>query len=375
MSRIYLSAPDVGEAEEQLVVDAIRSGWVAPLGEHVDKFEAEVAARVGARNAVALSSGTSALHLALVSWGVGPGDHVPTSSLTFVATANAISYTGATPVFVDSEPTSGNIDVDLLEETILRLRAEGKNVPAIVPVDLLGTCVDYARIGDLADRLDVKILSDAAESFGSRSGDLEAGAFGDAAVLSFNGNKIMTTSGGGMLVTDDAALADHARFLATQAREPVPHYEHEERGYNYRLSNLLAALGRGQLARLDEMIARRRSLRQKYAARLGSLDGVRLLGDPAGTDDNCWLTAIVVDPGVAGWNVTDLGAALGRQDIESRPLWKPMHRQPLYADHPSALNGVSDRLFEQGLSLPSGSVMTDDDVARVMDTVDAFLQG
>lgn len=373
MSRIYLSAPDVGALEESLVVDALRSGWVAPLGEHVDGFEQEMAERLGVEHAVALSSGTAALHLALVSWGIGPGDHVPTSSMTFVATANAIAYTGATPVFVDSEPRTGNIDVELLEQTVLRLRDEGRTVPAVVPVDLLGTCADYAALTDLSQRLDVKILSDAAESLGSQRDGVPAGAFGDAAVLSFNGNKVMTTSGGGMLVTDDEALATHVRFLATQAREPVPHYEHEEQGYNYRLSNLLAAVGRGQLRRLDSMIERRRALRRTYAARFADVPGVRILGDADGGDDNCWLTAIVVDPDAAGWSAADLGAALAAQDIESRPVWKPMHRQPLFAQHDAAVNGVSDELFATGLSLPSGSVLDVDDVRRVLDTIDAFL--
>ncbi|MCW2831552.1 MAG: pyridoxal-5-phosphate-dependent protein, partial [Aeromicrobium sp.] len=220
MSRVYLSSPDITELEQRLVVEAIQSGWVAPLGPQVDLFEQEMRERVGASCAVALNSGTAALHLVLVSWGVGPGDHIPTSTLTFAATANAITYTGATPVFVDSDIVTGNIDVALLDQTITQLKADGKNVPAIVPVDLLGRCADYAALADVARRHGVKILSDSAESLGAQSGGVAAGGFGDAAILSFNGNKIMTTSGGGMVLTSDQGLADHVRFLSTQAREP-----------------------------------------------------------------------------------------------------------------------------------------------------------
>ena len=366
MSRIYLSSPDITRVEEQFVVDAIRSGWVAPLGPQVDAFEAEMAERVGARHAVALNSGTAALHLVLVSWGVGPGDHVPTSTLTFAATANAIRYTGATPVFVDSELSTGNIDPVLLEETIVKLRAEGKNVPAIVPVDLLGRCADYAAIAAIARQHDVKVLSDSAESLGARSGGTLAGGFGDAAILSFNGNKIMTTSGGGMVLTDDQALADHVRFLSTQAREPALHYEHKEVGYNYRLSNLLAGLGRAQLGRLDDMIGRRRAHRQMYADLFAGVAGVDVFQRDGDENDNCWLTAIVVDEAVTGWSPRSLCDALAADDIESRPLWKPMHLQPVFADHPCATTGAAEQLFSTGLSLPSGSILTDRDLACVL---------
>lgn len=373
MARIYLSAPDVGEHEEQLALAAIRSGWVAPLGEHVDAFEREVADRVGTGHGVALSSGTAALHLALVSWGVGPGDVVPTSSMTFVATANAIRYTGATPLFVDSEPGTGNLDVNLLDEALRDLAARGRPARHVLPVDLLGTCADYAALSDLAATHEVRILSDAAESFGSHDGPTAAGAFGDAAVLSFNGNKVMTTSGGGMLLTSDERLAQHVRHLATQAREPAEHYEHRETGYNYRLSNVLAAIGRAQLARLDEMIARRRAVRDLYRSHLGHLPGVRILGDEASAASNCWLTAIVVDPDEAGWSAQDLGRAFAAVDVETRPLWKPMHLQPLFADAESRVNGVSERMFRQGLTLPSGSVLSADDLGRIEDVLTDFL--
>jgi dTDP-4-amino-4,6-dideoxygalactose transaminase len=373
LTRIPLSSPDVSALEEEYVVEAIRSGWVAPLGPHVDRFEAEVTARIGVGHGVALSSGTAALHLALVSWGVGPGDFVPTSTMTFAASANAITYTGATPVFVDSDPTTGNIDVTLLDRAITELRSEGKSVPAILPIDLLGKCADYTAIAEVARRHDVTILSDAAESLGASHRGTPAGAFGAAAILSFNGNKVMTTSSGGMLVTDDAALADHVRFLSTQAREPAPHYEHHEVGYNYRMSNVLAALGLAQLSRLDEMIARRRAHRERYAEIFSSAAGCGIFGRDGDEDDNCWLTAVLVDESTAGWRPDDLRSALERDDIESRPLWKPMHLQPVYADRPSQVSGASEALFTRGLALPSGSSLTDDEVDRVVSSVEKFL--
>lgn len=372
MSRIFLSSPDVTDLEEKYLVDSIRSGWVAPLGPQVNAFEQEMADRVGATFAVALNSGTAALHLVLVSWGVGPGDFVPTSTLTFAATANAITYTGATPVFIDSDLTTGNIDPVLLDETIGKLKAEGKNVPAIVPVDLLGRCADYSAIATVASKHGVKVLSDSAESLGARSGEVLAGSFGDAAILSFNGNKIMTTSGGGMVLTDDQALADHVRFLSTQAREPALHYEHKEIGYNYRLSNLLAGLGRAQLARLDDMIAVRRAHRQMYADMFAGLRGVEIFQRDGDEHDNCWLTAIVVDADVAGWTSSELSAAFAEDDIESRPLWKPMHLQPVFADHPAAVTGSAETLFSTGLSLPSGSALRTDEVTRITAAVESF---
>lgn len=373
MTRIHLSSPDVTAVEEEHVVEALRSGWVAPLGPHVDRLEREVADRVGVAHGVALSSGTAALHLGLVSWGVGRGDHVPTSSMTFAATANAITYTGATPVFVDSDPATGNIDVALLDRAITALRAKGRSVPAILPVDLLGTCADYTGIAEVARRHGVKVLSDAAESLGAVNRGTRAGAFGDAAIVSFNGNKIMTTSSGGMLLTDDRALAEHVRFLSTQAREPAVHYEHKEVGYNYRMSNVLAALGLAQLSRLDDMISRRRAHREAYAAVVGPTPGVRILGRDGDADDNCWLTCLLVDREVTGWAPEELRAALEEADIEARPLWKPMHLQPVYADRPSFLSGASEELFERGLALPSGSALTREDIDRVTRVISTFL--
>lgn len=373
MTRIHLSAPDVGEIEERFVLDALRSGWVAPLGPHVDAFEMEVADRVGVDHAVALSSGTAALHLALVSWGVGPGDHIPISTLTFAATANAVVYTGATPVFIDSDIATGNMDPGLLDAAITDLRAEGRHVPAIIPVDLLGKCADYDGLAEVAARHDVKLLSDAAESLGASRDGVQAGAWGDAAVLSFNGNKVMTTSGGGMLLTNDGGLANHARFLSTQAREPAVHYEHREIGFNYRMSNVLAALGRAQLSRLDDMVKRRRAVRDSYSALFVDAPGVEIFGRETDAEDNCWLTAVTIDATRTGWAPDALMACLEGEDIESRPLWKPMHMQPVFRDYPSYLNGTSEALFESVLSLPSGSSLSDADVRRIERTISQFL--
>lgn len=371
--RIYLSSPDVGAAEERAVVDAMRSGWIAPLGPDVDAFEEALAARTGRAHAVALSSGTAALHLGLLVLGVRPGTVVLTSTMTFAATANAIVYTGAEPFFVDSDPDSGNMDPALLEEALAVLRERGESVGAIVPVDLLGKAADYTEIERIASDYGVPVLSDAAESLGAAHAGRPAGSFGTAAAVSFNGNKIMTTSGGGALVTDDAQLAARARYLATQARQPVAHYEHTEIGYNYRLSNLLAALGRAQLSRLDGMIGRRRAIRARYRDFFAGVPGVRLFGETGDEADNCWLTSVIVDPVVAGWAPSSLAAALAEDEIESRPLWKPMHLQPVFADARVIDVGVSQRLFEQGLTLPSGSVLEESDIDRVLKRIKAFL--
>lgn len=373
MSRtIHLSAPDVGPLEESYVVAALRSGWVAPVGPDLDVFECEVAARVGARGAVAVSSGTAALHLALLGVGVGPGDAVIVPTLTFVATANAVRYAGARPVFVDCDPHTGNVDVALVAELIRNLTFRGQRVGAVVPVDLFGSCVDYTALLPVCDAAGVPIVEDAAEALGATHRGRPAGSFGQAGILSFNGNKIMTTSGGGMLVSDDTALLARARYLATQAREPTPHYEHRETGYNYRLSNLLAALGRAQLVRLDGMIARRRQLRDRYAKLFAPVPGVRLLGaEDAGS--NCWLTTIAVDPERSGWRAADLAAHLALRDIETRPVWKPMHLQPAYATAERLVTGAAERLFADGLALPSGSVLDEAQIGHVLAAVDEFL--
>jgi len=370
--RIYMSSPDVGELEEQYVIAAMRSGWIAPLGPDVDAFEAELAGRVGVAHAVALSSGTAALHLGLLGLGVGHGDIVLTSTMTFAATANAIIYTGAQPYFIDCVLETGNMDPALLREAIEQLTKDGERIGAIVPVDLLGKAVDYTEICAIADEFGIPVLADAAESLGARHRGRAAGSFGRASVVSFNGNKIMTTSGGGMLLTDDADLAVRARYLATQARQPVAHYEHVEIGYNYRMSNLLAALGRAQLTRLDGMIARRRAMRELYRDLFDGVDGVEIFGGESDNDDNFWLTSIVIDSAVTGWTPAELSAALLTDNIESRPLWKPMHLQPVFEAARALSNGNSQRLFETGLTLPSGSALSVEEIERVVAGLQAF---
>ena len=370
--RILMSSPDVGDLEEQYLVAAFRSGWIAPLGPDVDAFEAEMADRVGVAHAAALSSGTAALHLGLLCLGVEPGDVVVTSTMTFAATANAIVYTGAVPHFVDCDPATGNLDPALLEAALGTLRSEGRRVGAIVPVDLFGKSADYEAILPIAERFGVPVLADAAESLGAAHRGRAAGSFGAASALSFNGNKVMTTSGGGMLLTDDAELAARARYLATQARQPVTHYEHVDIGYNYRMSNLLAALGRAQLIRLDDMLGRRRAHREAYRAVFAEVEGAEIFGgDDA--EDNCWLTSVVVDPHLAGWTAGDLARSLAAADIESRPLWKPMHLQPVFAGAHATVNGSAQRLFETGVTLPSGSALTSAQLETVLDAIRSFV--
>jgi dTDP-4-amino-4,6-dideoxygalactose transaminase len=352
--RVLLSPPDVGALEEEYVVRALRSGWVAPTGPDVNLFEEEMAARVGIGHGVALSSGTAALHLAMLGVGVRPGDVVLVSSMTFAASANAVVYTGAQPCFVDSVG-DGTIDPDLLTEAIRDQRRQGKRVAAVMAVDLLGRAADYDSVTKICEEHDVPLLEDAAEALGATYRGTPAGRFGRAAVLSFNGNKIMTTSGGGMLLTDDEELAERARFLSTQAREPALHYEHREVGYNYRLSNILAALGRAQLARLDEMVRRRREIRTTYAELAASLPGVTVFQGQDDAEDNCWLTALLIDPADAVIDAAALTTGLDARGIEARPLWKPMHAQPVFAEAPAYISGVSDDLFTRGVTLPSGS--------------------
>ena len=373
MNRIHLSAPDIGGREEEMCVAALRSGWVAPLGPMVNAFEAALADVCGRRHAVALASGTAALHLGLVELGAGPGTFVVVPTMTFAATANAVVYSGATPVFVDCDPVTGNLAPELLREALQRLRRERSDVAAVIAVDLLGHCADYETIEDVCSQAGVPLLSDAAEALGSGRGGRPAGSFGDAAVLSFNGNKVISTSGGGALLTDDVRLAERVRYLASQARQPVSHYEHTEIGYNYRLSNVLAALGLAQLERLPSMLSRRRRLRQQYRDVFAEADGVQIFQGECDTEDNCWLTAILVDSVEARWKPEELEAALAAEDVESRPLWKPMHQQPVFTGARAFGGGNAERLFASGLALPSGSALTDDEITKVHTVIGDFL--
>lgn len=364
--RVLLSQAHVTELEVQAVTRAVTSGWVAPLGPEVDGFEDDICTFTGVRHALALSSGTAAIHLALLALGVKPGDEVIVPTLTFGATAFAVSYTGARPVFLDVEELSWGLDPDLLESV---LAERSRRIAAVIPVDLFGRPADYDQILSVAAQYGVPVLVDAAESLGATHRDRPAGTMGHAGIYSFNGNKIMTTSGGGMLVSDDEELVEQARYWSTQSREPLPWYEHEEIGYNYRLSNILAALGRAQLARLPEMMARRRQIREMYTEMLAGLDGVVVNSDPTWGTGNSWLTTVTFDRDVLPSASNRIREALLAENIESRPIWKPMHQQPVFRDHESHLTGVADRLFEEGLCLPSGVGLTDGDVVRVVDGI------
>jgi dTDP-4-amino-4,6-dideoxygalactose transaminase len=361
--RVYLSPPHLSGRELDYVRDAIESNWVAPLGPHVDAFEAELAELTGVPHALALSSGTAALHLALVVLGIGPGDEVACSSLTFSASANPIRFVGATPVFVDASADTWTLDPELLATAL----TERPAIRAVVAVDLYGQCCDYDPIVEVCSARNVRLVQDAAESLGATYREQPAGGQGDLSVFSFNGNKVITTSGGGMLVSRNEEMIEHARKLSTQAREPAPHYEHTEIGFNYRLSNLLAAVGRAQLAVLPERIEARRRINQRYRELLAGAPGISFMPEAAYGRGNCWLTCILVDPAEAGTNHERIRLALEAEDIESRPLWKPMHLQPVYRDAPVYGGDVSAALFERGLCLPSGSALSDDDQRRVVE--------
>jgi dTDP-4-amino-4,6-dideoxygalactose transaminase len=368
-SRILLSPPDVGPQDRVALLEAFDSGWIAPSGPEITAFEQEIAERVGVRRAVALTSGTAALHLALLCLDVGAGDDVLCPSATFVATGNAISYVGANPIFIDSSAATWTIDPQLVQDTIV-FRARSHRTPrALVTVDLYGQCADYDPLLELCERYGVALVEDAAEALGSTYRGRQAGAFGAAGVFSFNGNKIITTSGGGMLVTNRDDLADRAAYLATQARDPVDHYEHRAVGHNYRLSSLLAALGRQQLRALDQKIAARRHTYDVYLDALQELPGVQLMPMAAYGDSNCWLTCLTVNPREAGLTRTDLIAELASVGIEARPTWKPMHLQPVFGGATVVGGAVSEMIFERGLCLPSGSSLTDEDRERVVDAV------
>ena len=369
MTRVFLSPPEVGPEERRMLLEAFDSNWIAPLGPDVDAFEAEFAARVGVANAVALSSGTAALHLALRQVGVGPGDEVLVPSFTFVATAAAVVYQGAVPVFVDCSPDTWTMDPGLVADDLDRRAASGRLPAAVVTVDLYGQCCDYDRLEEACTRHGVPLVEDAAEALGATYRGRPAGSFGRMGVFSFNGNKIITTSGGGMLVTGSAEEAEHTRYLATQARDPFPHYEHTTLGYNYRLSNLLAAVGRAQLAGLDSRITRRRRIRARYEEALGGLDGLAFMPLAEYGESNHWLTCVTIDPARFGADRETVRLALESHDIESRPTWKPLHLQPVFAANDVLGGAVCAAIFDHGLCLPTGSALSESDQDRVTDIV------
>ena len=368
MKRIYLSPPHVFGDEESLVKEAFATNWIAPLGPHVDAFEKEFQDVVDVPHAVALSSGTAALHLAMELLGVGAGDHVICSSLTFSASANPICYQRATPVFVDCDDT-WTIDPNLLEAALKSGDAAGRRAKAVIAVDLYGQCADYEQVLRVCDRFGVPLVEDAAEALGATYNGRSSGGFGRLGVFSFNGNKIITTSGGGMLVSHEKALADRARFLATQARDPAPHYQHSCIGYNYRLSNVLAAIGRGQLMTLTERVAARRRIFDRYVEVLRDLPGVDFMPEASYGRSNRWLTCLTIDPVRFGADRESVRLALEAENIEARPVWKPMHMQPVFAGSPMFGGAVSERLFQRGLCLPSGSSLTAEDQDRVTSIV------
>lgn len=367
--RIHLSVPHMGGFEQAFVREAFESNWIAPLGPQVDAFEREFREIVGASHSVALSTGTAALHLALQLVGVGPGDEVLVSTLTFAASVNPIIYLGARPTFIDSERSSWNIDPLLVEQAMEARKKAGRLPKAVVVVHLYGQCADLDRLTELCEHYEVPLIEDAAEALGASYRGRAAGIFGQAGVYSFNGNKVITTSGGGMLVSNDEGLVRHAYKLATQAREPTPHYEHEEIGYNYRMSNVLAAIGRGQLRVLDEHVAARRRNFDFYQEMLGDLPGIEFMHEVTWGRHSRWLTTLTIDSTEFGADRETMRLALESENIEARPVWKPMHRQPVFSNFESVGGEVADDLFDRGLCLPSSSNLTMEQLERVVGSV------
>jgi dTDP-4-amino-4,6-dideoxygalactose transaminase len=363
---IYLSPPHMTGRERDYVDEAFATNWIAPVGPHIEAFEREFSEYVGTPHAVAVTSGTAALHLALLLAGVGPGDEVMVSTLTFAASVNPIRYLGAQPIFVDSEEASWNMDPDLLTEALAAKARVGRLPKAVVVVHLLGQSADIDRILEVCHHYGIPLIEDAAEALGATYKGTSPGTFGRAGIFSFNGNKIITTSGGGMLVSDDANLISWARKLATQARDPAPHYQHSEVGFNYRLSNVLAGIGRGQLSALEDRVAARRRNFDFYARALEDVPGIGFQPEASWGRHARWLSAITINPAEFGADREMVRLALAEANIESRPIWKPMHQQPVFAGCLTIGGSVADDLFTRGLCLPSGSNLTEDDLSRVV---------
>ena len=373
--RIYLSPPHMSGGEMKYIKEAFEQNWVAPLGPNVDGFEEAIARYTGVDHVAVLNSGTAAIHLALIMLGVGPGDEVIASTFTFSATVNPIRYLGATPVLVDSEPETWNMDPALLEQAIRERISGGRRPKAIIPVHLYGMPAKLDEIMEIAGRYGVPVIEDAAEALGSRYRGEVAGTYGVMGVYSFNGNKLLSTSGGGALISRDEKLIRQARFLSTQARDPAPHYQHSQLGYNYRMSNIVAGIGRGQMEVIGERIKSRRDNFLFYREKLGAYEGISFLEEPGEPFySNCWLTTILIDPEKTGTNREKMQVELEKENIETRPLWKPMHLQPVFSSSPAYISGVSEALFERGLCLPSGSNMSDEDRARILAAIRANLE-
>ncbi len=365
--KIYLSSPHMGGNEIKYVNEAFETNWIAPLGPNVDGFEKDLSQFLGeSTHVAALSSGTAALHLALILLGVKAGDEVICQSMTFSASANPIVYQGATPVFIDSEPDTWNMSPQYLEEAIVDRIAKGKKPKAVICVHLYGMPAKMDEIQEICDRFDIPLIEDAAEALGSTYKGRAMGTFGAMSILSFNGNKIITTSGGGALVSRKEEFISKARFLATQARDAAPHYQHSQIGYNYRMSNVCAGIGRGQMEVLSLRVQKRRSIFDTYKASLKDVESIKFIDEPSGFYSNRWLTAVLVDGDVSR---EDIRIALEKENIESRPLWKPMHLQPVFAGTPFYGNGTSEHLFDRGLCLPSGSNLTDEELFTIIQLV------
>jgi len=373
-TRIWLSSPHMGGNELKYINEAFESNWVAPLGPNVNAFEKELAQYLGVKHCAALVSGTAAIHLALINLGVSQGDEVICQSFTFSATANPIVYQGATPIFVDSESETWNIDPELLEEAIKDRISKGKKPKAIIVVHLYGMPAKMDEILSIAKLYDIPVIEDAAEALGSKYKGVCCGTMGCMGVLSFNGNKIITTSGGGALISNNHDFIHKARFLATQARDNAPHYQHTHIGYNYRMSNVVAGIGRGQLEVLDLRVKQRRVNNKFYRDLLGDVKGITFHTESSDSFSNYWLTSILIDPKMTGVTREDLRKGLEIDNIESRPLWKPMHLQPVFSGAPAYTNGFSEYAFDNGLCLPSGSNMTHEDRNRITNQLKKILK-
>ena len=376
--RIWLSLAQMGGEEQSFIKEAFDTNWVVPLGPNVNGFEQDLKHyhALDKQEVVALSAGTAALHLGLIMLGVERDDEVICQSFTFSASANPITYQGAKPVFVDSEPDTWNMDPALLREAIEdRIQKTGRKPKAIIPVHLYGMPAKMDEIIAIAQEYEIPILEDAAEAIGSEYKGKKCGTLGTYGALSFNGNKMITTSGGGALICPSREAADRVTFYATQAREQAPHYQHEKIGYNYRLSNICAGIGRGQMQVLDEHIARRRAIHGLYSQGLGSISGIEVQQNPSTQfNSNFWLTTILIDPKQTGFDREQLRLRLEEENIESRPLWKPMHLQPVFAACPYYGGSVAEELFERGLCLPSGSGLSDDEISRVIGVIKSFIR-
>lgn len=373
MAKIWLSSPHMGGTEIKYVNEAFDTNWIAPLGPNVDLFEKDLASFTGVAHAAALSSGTAALHLALILLGVQQDDFVICQSMTFSASANPIRYQGAIPVFVDSEPETWNMDPNALEEAIRYCLGKNKKPKAIIPVHLYGMPAKMSEIREIADRYSIPIVEDAAEALGSTYQNQACGSFGTLGVLSFNGNKIITTSGGGALISNDESLIKKARFLATQARDAAPHYQHSEIGYNYRMSNVLAGIGRGQMEVLNDRVNQRRANFERYQILLKGVPGLDFQPESPKSFSNRWLTTMTIDPvQTKGIDRETIRLAMEKEEIETRPLWKPMHMQPVFADFPYFGGQVAENLFRNGLCLPSGSNLTEPEWERISTLLKSF---